>query len=245
MVVDYSLGKIYKIKSKKTKNVYIGSTCRELCIRFKDHKNNYNRFVNKKIDKMCITSGKIFEYGVDDAYIELIENYPCKNRAELLKREGEIIKDVKKCVNSVNPHNARSYIKTKENKKIKEENSELIELYKKNTDNLELKNKLREKITNRGILNYILHPHVRRTREEIIKDEEKEKERRKEWEKEKEIQKEKDKLNPKPIIPFNTSKDGNPMYVQENREAYYDQRYNNMQKIATLYYKLYFSFKNI
>ena len=180
MVVDYSLGKVYSIKSKKTKNVYIGSTCKELCVRFTQHKSTYNRFVNKIIKKMGITSGKIFEYGVDDAYIELIENYPCKSRVELLKREGEIIKSMKKCVNSANPHNACSYKKNKEIKDIKEEHHELIELYKKNIGNLELKNKLRDKITNRRILNYILHHHKKRSREEIIKDEERKKERDKE-----------------------------------------------------------------
>ena len=239
MVVDYSLGKVYKIKSKKTKNVYIGSTCQELCIRFKQHKTDYNRFVNKIIKKISITSGKIFEYGVDDAYIELIENYPCKSRAELLKREGEIIKSMKKCVNSANPHNACLYKKNKEIKDIKKENQDLIELYKENIGNLELKNKLRDKITNRRVLNYILYPYKKRTREEIIKDEEREKERKKEWEKEREIQKEKDKLNPKPIIPFNTSKDGNPMVVRENREAYYEYRNNISNTFATLFYKEY------
>ena len=58
MVVDYSLGKVYSIKSKKTKNVYIGSSCQELSVRFNQHKSTYIRFVNKIIKKMSITSGK-------------------------------------------------------------------------------------------------------------------------------------------------------------------------------------------
>jgi hypothetical protein len=35
----------------------------------------------------------------DDVYIELIEDYPCNSKAELLKREGEIIRQTPNCVN--------------------------------------------------------------------------------------------------------------------------------------------------
>ena len=38
------------------------------------------------------------EYGVENCKIELIEKYPCENRDELLKREGEHIKN-NNCVN--------------------------------------------------------------------------------------------------------------------------------------------------
>jgi hypothetical protein len=35
----------------------------------------------------------------DDVYIELIEDFPCNSKIELLKREGEIIKQTPNCVN--------------------------------------------------------------------------------------------------------------------------------------------------
>jgi hypothetical protein len=43
-----------------------------------------------------VTSFKILEN--DDAYIELIENYPCECKDELCKREGEVIRKTEKCV---------------------------------------------------------------------------------------------------------------------------------------------------
>jgi len=41
-------------------------------------------------------SGEILQY--PDAYIELIENFPCENKEQLNKREGEIIRSMD-CVN--------------------------------------------------------------------------------------------------------------------------------------------------
>ena len=38
------------------------------------------------------------EYGMDNCKIELIENYPCENREQLLKQEGYHIKNTD-CVN--------------------------------------------------------------------------------------------------------------------------------------------------
>lgn len=35
----------------------------------------------------------------DDVCIELIEEFPCNSKVELLKREGEIIKQTPNCVN--------------------------------------------------------------------------------------------------------------------------------------------------
>ena len=39
------------------------------------------------------------ELGLDNFYIELIENYSCNNREELSKREGEIIREYKPDLN--------------------------------------------------------------------------------------------------------------------------------------------------
>jgi hypothetical protein len=43
------------------------------------------------------TSKIIIDYG--DAYIELIEDYPCDNQKQLIQREGEIIKSTNNCIN--------------------------------------------------------------------------------------------------------------------------------------------------
>ena len=47
---------------------------------------------------MDCSSREILQF--DDAYIELIENYPCVDKNELHRREGEIIRE-RVCVNKV------------------------------------------------------------------------------------------------------------------------------------------------
>jgi hypothetical protein len=43
------------------------------------------------------TSREILQY--EDAYIELVENYPCDTKEQLLKREGEVIRNTFNCIN--------------------------------------------------------------------------------------------------------------------------------------------------
>lgn len=88
---DYKQGKIYAIKSPNTDQVYIGSTVQSLQQRFFKHKH-----ACKKRAKMTL-SHVIIDVG--NAYIELIENYPCESKLELNRREGEIMRDTKNCCN--------------------------------------------------------------------------------------------------------------------------------------------------
>jgi hypothetical protein len=75
---NYQNGKIYQIWSPQTDQVYIGSTIQSLCKRMVEHRCQH------------LTSHKILQY--DDAKIELIECFPCDNKMELNKREGEIMR---------------------------------------------------------------------------------------------------------------------------------------------------------
>ena len=84
---DYSKAKIYCIRSSQTEEVYYGSTCQPLNIRFSHHKSNLNQ---------NITSKQILQY--EDAHIELIEEFPCNNKAELNIRERYYIEN-NICVN--------------------------------------------------------------------------------------------------------------------------------------------------
>ena len=92
MPVNYQNGKIYKIECNITNEIYIGSTC-ELTVarRLTGHVNNHKRYKN---GKSCshLTSFKIIERG--DYNIYLIENFPCNNKDELTKRDGETIKSM-------------------------------------------------------------------------------------------------------------------------------------------------------
>ena len=72
---DYQQGKIYRLVSNKTEDVYYGATTRALTHRLNHHKNN----------PIC-SSKKLFE---NDAIVTivLVEASPCNNKNELKARE--------------------------------------------------------------------------------------------------------------------------------------------------------------
>ena len=84
----YSNGKIYKIKSNQTEKFYIGSTINELKKRLIEHKSLYKCFQEGKGNFVASFEIIIF----NDVSIELIEKFSCNSKKELVKREGEIIK---------------------------------------------------------------------------------------------------------------------------------------------------------
>ena len=90
---DYQKAKIYKLWSPQgtEDEVYYGSTCNDLRYRKNQHKKNNT---NKCMSKI------LFEK-YTDVRIELVEEYPCANRAELNKREGKYIREnncLNKCI---------------------------------------------------------------------------------------------------------------------------------------------------
>jgi hypothetical protein len=96
IINKYQKGVIYTIRSFKTDKYYIGSTTSPLYKRLYQHKQDYKR--NKKGIFGKVSSCEILEF--DDAYIELLENYPCNSKMELERREGELIRLYKNdCVN--------------------------------------------------------------------------------------------------------------------------------------------------
>ena len=109
---DYQKGKIYKLWSPQgtEEEVYFGSTCNELYKRKNQHK--YNNECRSKI---------LFKK-YDDIRIEVIEEYPCNSKAELLKKEGEYIRN-NKCLNK--------HIPDRTHKEWREDNKEKLTEYKK------------------------------------------------------------------------------------------------------------------
>lgn len=95
-MIDYSKGKIYKLEPISGESeCYIGSTCSELDDRKKRHENQYNDTTVHK----C-TSRLLFDkHGINGVKITLIEDYPCENREQLHKREGEWQVKTPNCVN--------------------------------------------------------------------------------------------------------------------------------------------------
>jgi len=94
---NYQKGKIYAIRSNQTDNVYYGSTTLSLCARMGEHRRLYRFHINKDTLKNGCKSYDILKY--DDAYIELVEEFPCQTKEQLHKREGEIIRSDSNSIN--------------------------------------------------------------------------------------------------------------------------------------------------
>ena len=116
-MLNYTNGKIYKITCKTTNLVYIGSTTQYyLSERLRYHKEDYVHF-KQGLKKTQLSSFRIIEN--DNFEIELIENYPCTNKTQLLEREKYYIQSIE-CVNNVVPCRTRAEYRTDNKDKIKE-----------------------------------------------------------------------------------------------------------------------------
>jgi hypothetical protein len=85
---DYSKGKVYCIRSPHTTKIYVGSTTLSLTARFGEHKRLYKHYTTGRGagKRGGCTSESIISEG--DAYIELLELWPCNSKEELNAREG-------------------------------------------------------------------------------------------------------------------------------------------------------------
>ena len=81
----FNRGKIYKILLDDV-IVYVGSTVRSLESRWAGHKSHFRSCPNTSWSQFVTSNG-----GPDRFVISLIEEVPCRNLKELLKREGELI----------------------------------------------------------------------------------------------------------------------------------------------------------
>jgi len=116
----YQNGKIYCIWSYETDEIYIGSTCRTLKRRLQSHKSSYRGFLKKTKHSHYTSSYEILKY--DNVEIGIIEEYPCNNKEELYRREGELQQQIK-CVNKL----TAGFPQTKDyNKKYYEKNRDEI-----------------------------------------------------------------------------------------------------------------------
>ena len=91
----YQRGKIYKLISNQTDDVYYGSTIEAvLTNRLSGHRKSYKGWLNGKYH--YVSSFEIVKF--DDAKIILVESFPCYTKYELTAREQYYI-DNNKCVN--------------------------------------------------------------------------------------------------------------------------------------------------
>ena len=81
---DYANGKIYCLRNIINNDVYVGSTTQPLSKRMVKHRcDAKHKYSNRKVHTV------MFEIGIDNFYIELLEEYPCDNVEQLNRKEGE------------------------------------------------------------------------------------------------------------------------------------------------------------
>jgi predicted GIY-YIG superfamily endonuclease len=98
-MVNYQLGKIYKIVDNTNGNIYIGSTCEPtLARRLSQHMCDFKRYLNKK--RNFTTSFKIIEN--NNYNIILLETYPSNSKDELHAKDRYYIEN-NNCVNKQIP----------------------------------------------------------------------------------------------------------------------------------------------
>jgi hypothetical protein len=96
-VNKYQNGKIYKIWSLETDEIYVGSTCGPLYKRMFKHREAF-RYGGKSHYKLYQEMSRL---GESSFKIELIEDYPCNSSDELHKREGHWIRELNSTLNMV------------------------------------------------------------------------------------------------------------------------------------------------
>ena len=133
-MVNYELGKIYKIVCNETGLIYIGSTAQKyISTRLEGHKRSFKQYLNGKY--RYVTSFKIIEGGNFD--IILLENHSCKDKYELKARERHYIETME-CVNKVIPNRTiKEYYL--DNKETLNETTKLY--YKDNKETIQEQNK--------------------------------------------------------------------------------------------------------
>jgi hypothetical protein len=160
----YENGKIYKIVDNTNDNIYIGSTCKRLCQRMAQHRSNYKGYLDGKIS--YVSSFDILKNGSYD--IILIENYPCKSKEELTKRERYYIESITCCNKS---------IPTRTKKEWDEDNIEQLKQYRKeyqkeNSEHITVYQKEYKKENKEKLAEY--HKEYQSNNKEIIKEQRKE-----------------------------------------------------------------------
>ena len=142
---NYQRGKIYKLTSPNTDNIYIGSTIQTLEKRLIIHKHETKH--NKGN-----SSSVMFRYGVPQ--IELIENYPCNSKKELVAREqyymdlySELCINLRNAIDKVGSiEYCRRYRNSEKGKKWREDNREhIIEYRRKKHQTTEYKEQEKER----------------------------------------------------------------------------------------------------
>jgi hypothetical protein len=91
----YKNGKIYRLIVGD--EFYVGSTCSTLAKRKCKHKYKAKKYPDRKVYQ------KANEVGWDNINVVLIEEYPCKNKMELVRRERYWVDELQPTLNTQTP----------------------------------------------------------------------------------------------------------------------------------------------
>lgn len=162
--LDLNYGKIYKISSKKSEKVYIGSTSFEIDDRLEKHKLDYEYYKLYKL-KYC-SSYEVIMCG--ECSIELLEENIL--REDIHKKESEYIsKEAGKCVNILDPLTRKALYDNKVEK----------ELRRKEKDRALLEDTCKYVIENNMVINsmedmYIVYMEVKNSQVRVLQNLERE-----------------------------------------------------------------------
>jgi hypothetical protein len=205
----YNNSKIYTIRCRDDNNlIYVGSTTQPLYKRFYEHKKIYNNENNKEYNRLLYV--KMRELGGEIFYIELYENLKCDSKEQLLKREGQIIRELgtlNKKIEGRTPQETEEFYKDY-NKQYKNNNKEQI---KEQTKQYRINNK--EK----------LKQHYNDNKEQLL-------ENHKEYFNKPEIKERMKEYYNKPEIKEKQKQYYNNPEIKEKQKQYYKE-YNKLKKL--------------
>jgi len=95
---SYQNGKVYRIWSLDTNDIYVGSTSDTLSNRFCRHKKDYKLWKEGDKRRYCSSYILFDQVGVDNCKIELIKNFPCNSKTELHREEGRVMRENKEII---------------------------------------------------------------------------------------------------------------------------------------------------
>lgn len=124
----YHNGKIYKLISEQTDQIYIGSTIQKLSERRCQHIKDY-KFYSNGTNNNYITSFEIVKH--PDFQIVLIETVKCENKKELYARERHWIENSPECVNKIVPGRTHKEYLEDHKEEIKKYNEDNKDHHKK------------------------------------------------------------------------------------------------------------------
>lgn len=133
----YEKAKIFTIRTPHNDKYYIGSTCLDLPRCFRQIRKSFSKY--EKGNRHYESVFELLKLG--DTYIELLEDFPCQSKNQLVKRRGELQRENKDFIVNVN----LGYTKNEHAKTYREKHKERLKETEKERARKYREEKLKEK----------------------------------------------------------------------------------------------------